>query len=189
MNLHLNYDGKQNNGIIFNATYSGAMFNGVEFRPVLSFEYDSFMYSEVFDGQPNYVIQNDGIRRLMTQAEVDEIIPIATNWVQPLGQEGNPNAEQQKVIDKQQALSDYEKAIEAMIGKVPNTELSSWSKQETEARNLDKPTPMIDQLIISRGQSETREQLAAKIIANADAYAVGYAQVLGEYQAKLKLLV
>ena len=87
---------------------------------------------------------------------------------------------------KQQALSEYESAIEAMIGKVPNTELSSWAKQETEARNLDKPTPMIDQLCISRGLGETREELAAKIIANADAYAVGYAQVLGEYQAKLK---
>ena len=89
---------------------------------------------------------------------------------------------------KAQALTEYEAAIEAMIGRVPHTELSSWAKQEAEARNLDKPTPMIDQLVISRGLGETREELAAKIIANADAYAIGYAQVLGEYQAKLKAL-
>lgn len=94
MNLHLNYDGKQNNGIIFNATYSGAMFIGVEFRPSLSFEYESFMYSEVFDGQPDYVIQNDGIRRLMTEVEAEEVLALAVDWVQPLGQEGNPTQAQ-----------------------------------------------------------------------------------------------
>jgi hypothetical protein len=87
--LHLNYDGKQNNGIIFNATYQGAMFAGAEFRPVLSFEFDSFMFSEVFD-HPDYVIQLDGIKRLMTDVEKAEIVTVATNWVQPLGQEGNP---------------------------------------------------------------------------------------------------
>ena len=100
MALHLNFDGKQNNGIIFNATYNGAMFNGAEFRPALTFPFDSFMYSEVFDGQPNYVIELDGTRRLMTQVEINEIIPIATNWVQPPGQEGNPTQAQ---IDVQTA--------------------------------------------------------------------------------------
>lgn len=189
MALHLNYDGKQNNGIIFNTTYNGSMFNGAELKPSLSFPFDSFMYSEVFDGQPNYVIELDGTRRLMTQVEINEIIPIATNWVQPLGQEGNPTAEQQKVIDKQQALQEYNQAVELLIGQVPNTELSSWTKQETEARNLNLPTPMLDQLVISRELGETREELADKIIANADAYAVSYAQVLGEYQAKLKAIV
>lgn len=89
---------------------------------------------------------------------------------------------------KQKALQDYNQAVEAIIGQVPNTELSSWTKQETEARNITGPTPMIDQLIISRGLGETREVLAAKIIVNADAYAVGYARVLGEYQAKLKAI-
>lgn len=89
---------------------------------------------------------------------------------------------------KQQALTEYNESITAMIGQVPNTELSSWAKQETESRNLDQPTPMIDQLIISRGLGETREELATKVIANADVYAVGYAQVLGEYQAKLKTI-
>lgn len=87
---------------------------------------------------------------------------------------------------KQQALAEYNTAIEAMIGQVPHTELASWAKQETEARNLTGMTPLIDGLIVSRGLGETKAELAAKIIANADAYAIGYAQVLGAYQAKLK---
>lgn len=90
---------------------------------------------------------------------------------------------------KQQALDEYNAAMEAMIGKVPNTELSSWAKQETEARNLAGATPLIDGLIVSRGLAETREELAAKIIANSNAYTAGYAQVLGAYQAKLKAIV
>lgn len=94
MALHLSYDGKQNNGIIYNATYQGAMFNGVEFRPSLSFECESFMYSEVFTGQPNYVILADGTKRLMLAEEEAEVIQLATNWVQPLGQEGNPTQAQ-----------------------------------------------------------------------------------------------
>ena len=110
----------------------------------------------------------------ITEAEKDEILA--------------PTDEQLIEQAKAQALTEYETAIEAMIGKVPNTELSSWAKQESEARNLDKPTPMLDTLVISRGLGETKEELATKIIANADAYAVGYAQVLGEYQAKLKEL-
>mgnify|MGYP006875470917 CR=1 FL=1 len=86
---------------------------------------------------------------------------------------------------KSQALYEFNQAIEAIKGDIPELESSSWYKQELEARNLNGPTPLIDGLIISRGLDETREELAAKIIAKADAYAIAYAKALGEYQAKL----
>jgi hypothetical protein len=91
--IHLNYDGKQNNGIIFNTTYpNGAMYIGIQYKPTLSFEYDSFQYSEVFDVL-DYVLL-DGVKRVMTDEEATEIITLATAWIQPLGQEGNPDDEQ-----------------------------------------------------------------------------------------------
>ena len=114
--LHLNYDGKQNNGIIFNATYQGAMFEGVEFRPALSFEFDSFMFSEVFD-HPDYVIQLDGIKRLMTDVEKAEIVTVATNWVQPLGQEGNPTQFQ---LDAQ-ALANWKESRQLAVESIEVT--------------------------------------------------------------------
>jgi len=98
-------------------------------------------------------------------------------------------AENIKLDAQKQALDEYNTAVEAMIGKVSQAELASWAKQEAEARNLTGATPLIDGLIVSRGLAETREELAAKIIANSNAYTAGYAQVLGTYQAKLKAIV
>lgn len=94
---------------------------------------------------------------------------------------------------KQQALETYNQQVKALIGQVPNTELSSWTKQEAEARafiaSSTATTPMLDQLLVSRAvKGETKTILANKIIANADAYAVAYAKVLGEYQAALKAI-
>lgn len=92
--IHLNYDGKQNNGIIFNTKYTnGALFTGAEYKPTLSFDFDSFQYSEVFTDVLDYVEYN-GVKKVMTPEQVIEIKAIANVWVQPLGQEGNPNDEQ-----------------------------------------------------------------------------------------------
>lgn len=71
-------------------------------------------------------------------------------------------------------------------------EMMTWGKQEQEARALMADpaslTPMIDGLVISRGLSETREQLAGKIILAAD-YKTGLiAECLGEYQAQKRAL-
>lgn len=88
MAIHLNYDGNQNNGIIFNNTYTtGALFKGANFKPTLSFNYDSFQMSEQFTQVPNYVIVN-GTRRAMTPSEAQEIRALAVSWVQAPDQEG-----------------------------------------------------------------------------------------------------
>jgi hypothetical protein len=96
--------------------------------------------------------------------------------------------------DKQQALAqakqDYDNAIKTLIGDVPYIEIASWDKQEQEARALladsTVATPFLDGLIVSRGLGETRLELAGKVVANADAYVVGSAQALGEYQKRVK---
>ena len=95
-----------------------------------------------------------------------------------------PTTEQAKA----KALIDFNNAVDVLTDNAPERESASWGKQELEARNLNSQTPLIDGLIVSRGLGEASEELAAKIIANADAYATAYAQVLGEYQAKLKAL-
>ena len=89
MKRHLSYDGNQNNGIVFNNTYTwGALYVGAELKPKLSFQYDSMQASEVFN---NYYVILDGKRRTMTEVEKQEVLSMAQSWVQSLGQEGNPD--------------------------------------------------------------------------------------------------
>lgn len=127
--LHLNYDGNQNNGIIFNDKYSnGALFIGAEFKPKLSFEYFGFEYSEAFNSRPNIVINIDKTQRVMTDDECIEIKDIANNWIQPLGQEGNPTDTQ-----KQDALNTEVKTTLA---------LGDWEVIRELERMFLKDTPI-----------------------------------------------
>jgi len=185
MALHLNWDGNQNNGIIFNNTYTnGALFTGVTNKPVLSFAFDSFQYSEVFAQQLNFV-ELAGTKKVMSVAEETEIQTIATNWVQPLGQEGNPTLVQAKEMKKNYLRNSFNKDVQAITTALPH-EMASWAKQENEARawTVDNTvlTPFIDALIVSRNLVETKQGLVTKIIASADAYQTAYITLLGKYQ-------
>ena len=99
MKLHLSFDGNQKNGVIFNGTYTGCLYTGTDNKPGVGTEYFSFMFTEVFD-TPSFIqtSADPSTRRALSDSEVAEAKRVATNWVQPLGQEGNPTEEQ--VISK-----------------------------------------------------------------------------------------
>ena len=91
--LHLNWDGYQNNGVVFNTTYDGCLFTGELLKPILAFSFHSFNY----DKNPkvaNQVITEQEELRLMTPEEEEEVRVLAASWEQELGQEGNPTNEQ-----------------------------------------------------------------------------------------------
>jgi hypothetical protein len=90
---HINYDHYNENGIIFNDNYDGCMFRGTDHRPDMSFTYQSFFYTEVFALQPNTVTINNKKRKMRLE-EANECLALAKEWVQPLGQDGNPTSEQ-----------------------------------------------------------------------------------------------
>jgi len=79
----------------------------------------------------------------------------------------------------------FNNAVEAITTSLPH-EMVSWRKQEDEARAYSADntvaTPFIDAQLITRDLGETKDELVAKIIANADAYQVAYATLLGKYQ-------
>ena len=107
MKLHLNYDGKQSNGIIFNSSYAiGAMYIGAHLKPITTFNYDSFQFSEVFDTL-DYV-ELDGVKRVMTPEQQNEVAKLAFDWMQEEGQEGNPTLEQLKFTQKEKVTADSE---------------------------------------------------------------------------------
>lgn len=77
--------------------------------------------------------------------------------------------------------------IEAIKVSYPDTEVMSWDKQEQEARallaNATATTPLIDSIASARGLG--RVELANRIIANADQFAVASGASIGKRQ-KLK---
>jgi hypothetical protein len=87
---------------------------------------------------------------------------------------------------KQNEISkSFNDAVEAITTALPH-EMVSWRKQEDEARayNADNTvaTPFIDAQLVTRDLGETKNELIAKVIANADAYQVAYATLLGKFQ-------
>ena len=77
--------------------------------------------------------------------------------------------------------------IEAIKVSYPNTEVMTWDKQEQDARALvldaATATPLIDSIASARGLD--RVELANRIIANADQFAVASGASIGKRQ-KLK---
>lgn len=86
--------------------------------------------------------------------------------------------------------TDYENAVSQLISSVPNSEISTWTKQESEARSwlVDNTvsTPLIDAICLAR-QVE-KAYLVNKIIEKADAYATAIGALVGERQKQEKLI-
>jgi hypothetical protein len=103
MELHLNYDNNNKNGVIFNDKYPwGAMFIGEQFKPKLSIDYNWFIFSEIYNRFEINTNENGSeITRIIDPSSsiYIEIQQMALNWVQPLGQEGNPTRSQQIQIE------------------------------------------------------------------------------------------
>lgn len=90
---------------------------------------------------------------------------------------------------KDRVKTGYTESFKALVGEVNFYELSSWTKQESQARayiadNLSI-TPLLDGLLLSRNLGETKLELANKIIAAADAYEVAFSAILGQYQNRM----
>lgn len=81
----------------------------------------------------------------------------------------------------------YTAAIAVISASYPETERTSWAKQEAEARawttSLAAPTPLLSAIATARGT--TLVDICARVIANADAYALYAGGVIGKRQAKM----
>ena len=85
-------------------------------------------------------------------------------------------------------LAEINAECDAEIGAIkatyPDTEVMSWDKQEQEARallaNATATTPLIDSIASARGLG--RVELANRIIANADQFAVASGTSIGKRQ-------
>lgn len=80
----------------------------------------------------------------------------------------------------------YEGEVAKLTKGVPNTEISTWDKQEREAiayvAYSSASTPLIDNFVLARGV--TKEYLVGKIIEKADAYTIAVGVLTGERQRR-----
>ena len=82
--------------------------------------------------------------------------------------------------------------VQGIAGRVSMNEVVSWDKQEQRARTFladtTIPSTFLQTLATARGYGETSEQLATKIVENAEAYELLYLVVLGQHQSKVKAM-
>lgn len=86
--------------------------------------------------------------------------------------------------------SDFESRILQLTSSTPQSEISTWTKQESEARAylLDNNafTPFIDAICDARGVE--KDYLVSKIIEKSDAYAIAVGELTGLRQKQEKLI-
>lgn len=91
-----------------------------------------------------------------------------------------------KLAKKAEITQAFNLNMSAVVGDTPNHEISSWGKQEAEARafanaaTTNNPTPLIDNLATARGIPKAL--LAGKIIQKADLYSSYSGQLIGKRQ-------
>ena len=185
---------QQDNGhiVIENSKYpqSVTCVGVVKVIPDIGVKYSYLQWSDIPWLEKYWVDLNNHIQPF-TQAQIDILTPLVTNWVQPLGQEGNPTLKQSKNNKINELTTMFSTAVKGITQALPH-EMVSWRKQEDEARayiiNNTSPTPFLDAMLATRAvKGETKTTLVNKIIANADAYSIAYASLLGKYQNKIKL--
>lgn len=103
------------------------------------------------------------------------------------GQQKLEAAKQDKISA---VINSYSQQRAALLDELADiTERETWAQQFAEAqayltatatKKPTIPTPLIDSLIVSRGQGESKEEFAQKIINKNTAYATAIATLLGQ---------
>lgn len=143
--LHLNWDSRNLNGIIINEQYpNGALFTGAENKPALSVEYDEFEWDEVDQGH-NYISLVTNVngntfaeRQPIPPLIEEEIRSLATNWVQPLGCEGNPSPEQLRMMADMQVAQALDYTDRFMVADYPIANRDEYIAFRQALRDISK---------------------------------------------------
>lgn len=148
----------------------------------------------------NYLLHNeDGTIKQFTRCDETEIELYQSEYIEydkdsfEFDSSYNHKIENNEIVkternDKSYLLSkanaDFETAISSLTSSIPASEISTWTKQEQEARAylLDSTasTPFIDAICLARGCEKS--YLVGKIIEKADAYAVAVGTLTGVRQ-------
>jgi hypothetical protein len=125
----------------------------------------------------------------MSNAELTSIADFQTfidswNAPDPLPVIPAPSADEMKASALSRINAAYQSSVDALTAGYPAGEIASWPKQEAEARawlsHNSVSTPWMDAAVAARGI--TKDDLAAKIIGNADLFTASSGQLSGKRQ-------
>ena len=145
----------------------------------------------------NYLIHNeDGTIKQFTRCDETEIELYQSEYIEysedsfEFDSNYNYKIENNEVVKTERndnsyllskANADFEAAISSLTSSVPVSEISTWTKQEQEARayllDSNASTPFIDAICLARECDKS--YLVGKIIEKADAYAVAVGTLTG----------
>ena len=145
----------------------------------------------------NYLIHNeDGTIKQFTRCDETEIELYQSEYIEysedsfEFNSSYNYKIENNEVVKTERndnsyllskANADFEAAISSLTSSVPVSEISTWTKQEQEARayllDSNTLTPFIDAICLARDCDKS--YLVGKIIEKADAYAVAVGTLTG----------
>lgn len=108
-----------------------------------------------------------------------------TQWHSWNGTEWVPDGKVMSMAALLRISAGCEAAMAKLRSTYPDSEVMSWSQQAAEvdalATNLEAPTPMLEAMATARGISV--QDLATRVRAKRDAYAVASGQIIGRRQA------
>lgn len=102
----------------------------------------------------------------------------------------DPNLARQQLTEQRATVltklnDDCEAMLAVLRADCPESEVTSWAKQEVEARalvvNPDAPSPLLTAIASTRGLTVT--ELAQRVITKADTYAISAGTLIGRRQA------
>lgn len=148
----------------------------------------------------NYLLHNeDGTIKQFTRCDETEIELYQSEYIEydkdsfEFDSSYNYKIENNEIVkternDKAYLLSkanaDFETALSGLTSSVPTSEISTWTKQEQEARayllDSNALTPLIDAICLARECNKS--YLVGKIIEKADAYAISVGTLTGVRQ-------
>lgn len=176
-------------GYVVNDIYNkGYAFEDLSQKPILPFEYEDLFYSQIEDV---YRVVIGGEVFNMTDDQKSAVLSATIVWMDTrYNTDDNQQLDSFKQTKKESLLAGFNEYVKNMAPDTSNHEMISWTKQENQARAWEKDhgaeTPIIDNLLISRDNNESKQDLVTKIIGKADMYEIAYAGVLGRYQKDIK---
>lgn len=175
----------QNTIYIQNDRYSnGVAHFGTNRHPNIGVEYEYLQYCDNML-HDSFWVDTNNLRQSFNDSQINILDEIVSSWEQELGQEGNPTLKQAREFKLGELNNSFNLSVAKITTALPH-EMTSWRKQEEQARaylvDNTVATPFIDVLMVTRNFGETKDELVAKIIANADEYDIAYASLLGKFQ-------
>ena len=192
MQYQLKWNADTESGFVMNDIYrKGYVFEDLSLKPILSgFEYESLVYDTATS---TFTLTVNSITLNMTNDQKVAALNACSGWLDTtyvFSTEEFEIHKQNKLITE---LAYFNTKVDAIAPFTPSHEMTSWRKQEEQAKawfdNNLVDTPIIDSIMVTRGGVETKSEFVDLILTKAALYESAYGALLGKWQKLYKQII